>query len=157
MVIIKNLMKLANECISELDAIDIKYSKNIKWEINTRAKKRWGLCSKKPDGSYVISISSRLLDDNLDDDSAKDTKGHGPEWKRLADKINKAYGYNIKRCSSDEEKGVETIETAPKIIKHKFRCKKCGQIIERTRESKFTKNYKGYRCTICYGDFEKIF
>lgn len=165
----KDLIKLANECMAELDAIGIQYAKNIKWEINTRAKKRWGLCSKKPDGSYVISISNSLLDDYVPDTSTKNTinhellhsvkgvKGHGPEWKRLADKVNRAYGYNIKRCSGDEEKGVVLPEPAPKVIKHKFRCKKCSQILEYTRESKFTKDYKSYRCGICHGTFEKLF
>lgn len=165
----KNLMELAYECMAELDAIGIEYAEIIDWQVNTRAKKRWGLCRHCPDGTYIISISSRLLADNVSSDGAKNTiihellhscrdgRGHGEGWKRLADRVNRAYGYNIKRCSSAEEKGVEPIENTPKEIKHKFICKDCGKVYCRTRESKFTKNWQRYRCGVCHGEFIKEF
>lgn len=165
----KDLIELANECMVELDDIGIQYAEVIHWEVNTRAKKRWGLCTYNPNGSYTISISSRLLADDVAVDGAINTiihellhtvKGcmnHGENWKREASKVNRAYGYNIKRCSSAEEKGVEPIENTPKAIKHQFKCKDCGQIINRIRESDFTKHYKDYRCGHCNGKFEKIF
>lgn len=163
----KNLIELANECMAELDAIDIEYAKNIIWQVNTRAKRRWGLCKHNPDGTYTISISSRLLADNVDNDGAKNTiihellhsvKGcmnHKAEWKYQADKVNRAYGYNIKRCSSSEEKGVERIEI-PREIKYQFKCKECGKVYSRTRASRFTKNWERYRCGVCGGEFTKI-
>ena len=153
----------------ELDDIGIQYAEVIHWEVNTRAKKRWGLCTHNPDGSCTISISSRLLADDVAVDGAINTiihellhtckggHGHGETWKRLADKVNRAYGYNIKRCSSAEEKGVEPIEDIPQAIKYQFKCKDCGQVYSRTRASKFTKNWQRYRCGCCGGEFIKIF
>lgn len=165
----RNLIELANECMVELDEIGIQYAETIYWEINTRAKKRWGLCKYNSNGSYTISISSRLLADDVAVDGAINTiihellhtcKGcmnHGENWKREANKVNRAYGYNIKRCSSAEEKGVEPIESMPKAIKHQFRCKECGKVYSRMKESNFTKHWEHYRCGCCNGEFIKIF
>ena len=164
----KNLKELAIECMAELDAIGIKYGNIVEWQINTRAKKRWGQCHKNPDGTYIISISHRLLADNVENDGAKNTiihellhsvKGcmnHKEEWKYQAEKVNRAYGYNIKRCSSSEEKGVEGLESIPQAIKYQFKCKDCGKVYSRTRASKFTNNWQRYRCGVCGGDFIKI-
>ena len=38
----KDLKKLANQCMAELDAIGVQYGNVISWEVNTRAKNRWG-------------------------------------------------------------------------------------------------------------------
>ena len=165
----KNLISLANKCMAQLDEIGIEYAQSIRWEVNPRAKKRWGLWEKHPNGVYTISISYRLLTDDVTDEGAIDTiihellhtcKGcmnHGENWKREASKVNRAYGYNIKRCSSAEDKGVQPIEEMPKAIKHQFKCKDCGQVYSRVKESNFTKHYKNYRCGYCNGEFEKIF
>ena len=164
----KNLTRLANECMEKLDAIGIEYAEDINWEVNTRAKKRWGLCTRHSDGTCTISISSRLLADNVTDDGAINTiihellhtcrngHGHGAGWKSLADKVNRAYGINIKRCSSAEEKGVESLESVPKAIKYQFECKECGKIYSRVKASNFTKNWQNYRCGCCGGEFKKI-
>lgn len=161
----KDLMMLAYECMEKLDAIGIEYAETISWQVNTRAKKRWGQCKKNPNGTYIISISSRLLADDVADDGAINTiihellhsvKGcmnHKAEWKYQAEKVNRAYGINIKRCSSADEKGVEPLESVPKEIKYQFRCKDCGKVYTRTRASRFTKNWQNYRCGHCGGKF----
>lgn len=163
----KDLMMLAYECMEKLDAIGIEYAETISWQVNTRAKKRWGLCKRYPDGTYMISISSRLLADDVADDGAintiihellhscKNGHGHGAGWKSLAAQVNRAYGINIKRCSSADEKGVEPLESVPKAIKYQFRCKDCGKVYSRTRASRFTKNWQNYRCGHCGGKFTK--
>ena len=165
----KDLKKMAQECMRELDAIGIEYGEVVSWEVNTRAKQRWGQCRHLGGNCHSINISSRLLQDDVSDDGAKNTiihellhtvKGcdnHGLNWQREAEKVNRAYGYNIKRCSSAEEKGVPETEATPRTVKHKFVCECCGQIITRTRESNFTKNYKDYRCGRCGGHFIKEF
>lgn len=165
----KNLNELANVCMQELDNIGIEYGNVVSWEVNTRAKQRWGQCRHLGGNCHSINISSRLLQDDVADEGAKNTiihellhtvKGcnnHGTEWQRMADKVNKAYGYNIKRCSSADEKGVPDIEVIPNAVKHKFICEGCGQVIVRTKESKFTKNYQNYRCGRCKGNFTKVF
>lgn len=163
----KDLQKIAKECIEELNAIGIKQGKILRFEINTRAKKRWGQCRMTPNG-FTINISYRLLGDSVDIMALKNTimheilhtcngcLNHGAEWKRYADKVNRAYGYNIKRCTSAEEKGLERVQTT-KIIKHKFVCECCGQVITRQKESNFTKHYNLYKCGRCGGDFKKLF
>lgn len=163
----RNLQEIAKECMKELDNIGIEYG-NIKlFEVNTRAKKRWGQC-RRVCGEYSINISERLLDEETPIKSLKETilheilhtcKGcmnHGELWKRYAMKMNRAYGYNIKRCNSSEEKGVKVLKEV-REIKHQFVCKGCGQTINRMRESKFTKYYNYYSCGRCGGDFIKKF
>lgn len=163
----RDLQNIAKECMNELDLIGIKYGNIKSFEINTRAKKRWGQC-KAVCGGYSINISIRLLNDNVPVESLKNTiihellhtcKGcmnHGEKWKLYANKVNRMYGYNIKRCTSSEEKGVEKVENK-KEVKHKFICADCGQIICRVRESNFTKHYELYKCGRCGGEFKKVF
>lgn len=166
----RDLQIVANECLKELQNIGIEFGNIVGFEINTRAKRRWGQCKAVP-GGFKISISYILLDQRNSIDGLKNTiihevlhtckgcQNHGKTWKYYAEKVNKAYGYNIKRCSTSEEKGIEFDErkSDAKRIKHSFECMKCGQIISRARESKFTKYYSHYRCGICGGNFEKIF
>lgn len=163
----RNLDKVAKECMSELDAIGIKYGRVVSFEVNTRAKKRWGQCKKVP-GGFAINISASLLRDDTPIESLKNTVihellhtcknafNHKTEWKRLAAKVNRHYNYGIKRTSSSEEKGVEE-KAQPREIKHKFICKGCGMEVLRIRESNFTKNHERYACGKCGGKFEKVF
>lgn len=162
----KDLQLLALECMEELDNIGIEYGTVKEFTVNTRAKSRWGQCCKR-DSVYYINISSRLLDDYVSDKATKTTiihellhtcKGcmnHGREWQKLADLVNDCYMYNVKRCTSDEEKGIKHIE---KEIEYKyiFKCQGCGQIIKRTKMSKFVKYYDLYSCGICKNKFETI-
>lgn len=164
----KDLMEIASECMVMLDDLGIEYGNVVDWSVNTRAKNRWGQCRKLPNGNFTINISSRLLEDDISFDSVADTVlhelihtvdgcfNHGEQWQRIAHKVNVVYGYNIKRCSTADEKGVEEIYSAPKPIKHQFRCVCCGKVYSRTRDSKFTKNYENYRCGVCGGEFEKL-
>lgn len=163
----KDLMKLAIECMEELDAIGIEYAVIESWTVNTRAKNRWGQTVRR-DGKYYINISSVLLQDSMSDENAKATiihellhtcKGcmnHGEEWKALADLVNDCYScYKIQRCTSAEDKGIIKDET---YYKYAFKCSNCGAITGRDRESKFTKLYSRYGCARCgkYGTWERI-
>lgn len=163
----KDLMKLVNECMSELNAIGVKYGNVTEWKVNYRAKTRWGLC-KKHYSEYTIEITNELLADNLSDKPAKETifhelihtcKGcmnHGTEWQKIANLVNDCYGYNIKRATSSEEKGVDL--KANVIYKYQYKCSKCGQIVRKTKACRFTREYTEYGCGICknFGTFEMI-
>lgn len=165
----RDLQIIAAQCMRELDVLGIKYGEVISFEINTRAKKRWGQCKRIYGNKYSINISYRLLEDDTPMVSLKNTiihellhtckdcMNHGENWKRQADKVNRAYGYGIKRCNSAEEKGVKELPEESKKIKHRFVCKGCGQTIDRMRESRFTKYHTYYRCGRCGSDFEKLF
>ena len=115
-----------------------------------------------PDG-YSININVVLLDEKNDVSGLKNTiihellhscKGcmnHGENWKRLAEKVNRAYGYNIKRTSSSDEKGVQksTVPTAKN--KYCVICEKCGKKYMRTRMSNLVKYPNRYSCGVCGG------
>ena len=145
----RNLDEYTIRCMEELDAVGIEYGNIIGVKVNTRAKKRWGQCRAVP-GGYLIDISSVLLDERNDEQGLKETiihellhscKGcmnHGENWKRLAAKVNRAYNYNIKRCSTADDKGVQE-ETKPislHTVNYVIKCNKCGYT---------------YRCGCCGG------
>ena len=159
------LWEVTVECMRELDALGIQYGKVREVTINTRAKSRWGQCRKR-NGLYYINISEHLVGNIEYKDALKNTlihellhtcpdcMNHREPWKAVADKVNKAYGYNIKRCSSAEEKGVEPVE---KNYQYMFRCTGCGQKVGRMRASNFTRNYKDYKCGCCGKKFERVY
>lgn len=170
----KNLYKYYWQVREELEAIGIEVGNIVEVIPNSRAKSRWGQCKiitnsyYWEDREFSINISTRLLQDDVSDEALKDTichevihtcRGcfnHGKEWKALADLVNDCYSfYNIKRCSSSEEKGIKT--DIKKIeYKYIFKCENCGQTIKRQRESQFVKYYNLYRCGRCEGNFKKI-
>lgn len=159
----KNFQNLYLECMQELRDIGIEYGCVSKWEINTKAKKRWGQCEDLGHGYYSINISVRLLADGVDDVATKTTilhellhtcdgcMNHGKEWLRLADEVNRAYGYNIKRCTSHEEKGIERVKANYVVA-----CPCCGAKWEYIRMTKTVQNPNRYRCGKCGVDLVRV-
>ena len=131
-------------------------------KVNSRFSKKWGICRKR-NGIYYIEVADRLL--NAEEISIKTTiiheilhtvKGcmnHGPEWKRVANIMNRKYGYNIKRTTSEEEKGLEVDWDAFKYI---VKCKKCGHTFGYTRKTKCIQYISQYRCAACKGHLEIV-
>ena len=167
----KDYEKLQKECLEEVKAANIKPAKDITWKINYRAKRRWGMCTIKPFSKCIIEISSRLLeDDRITVKACKETiiheilhscrgcSKHTGKWLEYARRMNDLYGYDIKRVTTGEEKGVENYVPKEEPVKFRYVCKTCGQIIEKKRVCKFTKRYKSYICGICgtYGAFERV-
>lgn len=162
----KNFKALYTECMSELDAIGIEYGTVTSWEVNTRAKSRWGQCKGLGHGYYSINITNRLLADNIDDMATKNTimhellhtcegcMNHGTEWQRLANKVNKVYGYNIKRTTSYEEKGIEQPEQ-PKA-KYVIGCPCCGAKWEYMRMTKAVQDPRRFLCGKCKKELVRI-
>ena len=157
----KDYEKLREECLQEVLSAGILPGNISSWTINTRAKSRWGLCKKKGD-SYEISISDSLLSDERVSEKAckttiiheilhtcKDSMKHTGNWKKYAEIMNAKYGYDIKRVSSGSEKGVEDYKVKHRAVKYKYRCRRCGQIITKSRKCKFTRYYRNYGCGIC--------
>lgn len=163
----RNINEVVENCCRKLDAIGIRYGQITSVTINTRAKKRWGQCVQSG-GRFTISISSMLMSEKVALIHLENTViheilhtcngcfNHGETWKILADKVNRAYGYNVKRTTSPEEKGIDPAIFAVNI-KHKFVCNGCGGIVVRQRESDFTKHYNWYTCAKCNGKFTKVF
>ena len=164
----RDLTEYGLKCMELLDESNILYGNVVGFEVNTRARHRWGQCEKTPQG-YKINISQTLLDERNEEKGLITTiihellhtcpgcMNHGANWKKLATQVNQKYGLNVKRTNSATEQGVKEDTRPQKNIKHKFVCKGCGAIILREKESKFTKNYEHYHCAICKNGFEKIF
>lgn len=153
----KDLDKLAAECVADLLAIGIQPAKNINWSVNTRAKKRWGHCHKASSTAYDIEVSSRLLQDEVCDQAAKNTimhellhtingaMSHTGLWLRLATKVNSQLPqYTIKRTTNSEEKGVDPVEA-----KYIVACPSCGQQYTRFRMTPIVQYPQNYRCGHC--------
>ena len=161
----RDLMKYAIECMTELDKLEIEYGTVVEWKINTRAKQRWGLCRHTPN-EHIIEINKILLDENNDEQGLKDTiihellhtcKGcnnHGTKWKQLAETVNRTYGYNIQRTSTAEEKGVvnDTYKYHPMATKYLVKCNHCHQTVaKRTRRCGVVEHPENYWCGNCGG------
>lgn len=163
----RDLMIHVLECMEKLDAIGIKYGNIKEVTVNTRAKRRWGQCRAIP-GGFSININADLLDERNSVEGLENTiihellhscKGcmnHGEKWKALAQKVKLAYGYEIKRCNSSSEKGVEIKHQSEITYKYEIQCKKCGKIIRRQRRSRFVENPELWRCGCCGGEFQRI-
>ena len=163
----KDLQELALHCRAELASIQIPYGIVKIWSINCRAKARWGLCKKFPDGTYEIEIAKALLQDNVEDTAVKNTiihellhtcQGcckHTGRWKQYADRVNRYLPqYNIKRTTSTEEKGVELRRKTP-VYHYVLRCAACGQEIKRQKKTAVVEHPEHYRCK-CGGKLNRI-
>ena len=167
----KDFKKLINESLNEVILAGIKPGNIISWDINKRAKTRWGLCKRYPNGDCEIQIAERLLiDDRISEKDCKETiiheilhtcdgcHGHTGMWKAYADIMNRKYGYNIKRVTTGNEKGVENYVPKSEAYKYAFICKNCGSMILRKRQCRFTTHYKKYGCAKCgrFGTFKPV-
>lgn len=156
----KNLNEIYEKCVKKLNAIGITPGNVVSVTPNTRRMTAWGLC-RKSYGTCKIEISSILLDDSVADKSVETVMmhellhtvdgcvGHGAEWKRLAAKVNAAYGYNVKRTNTPAEYGVNDVRVVG--MKYKIQCVDCGTTAYRARKSNVTKDPNHYRCAICGG------
>lgn len=164
-IFMKDFERLRQECFDELAAVGIVPGQIVSWTVNRRAKTRWGLCkrtSRNPD-KFLIEIASALLsDDRISEKACKETiiheilhtceggSSHTGVWKQYAELMNTTYGYNIKRVTSGEEKGVENYRVVkPRSYKYMFKCKYCGHMLYYKRDSKFTHYYSNYLCCSC--------
>lgn len=168
----RDLTKYAKQCMAELDNLNIQYGNIIEFNINTRALKRWGQCKAIP-GGFSININYILLDEKNDEQGLKNTiihellhsckncMNHGKEWQYLANKVNRTYGYNIKRVSSANDKGLTEesqkeqinaeIEKLQNRKHYEIICQNCGYKYIRYKESKIVQHPEYYRCGVCHG------
>lgn len=164
----KNLNRLVTEVVADLDRENIPYNKPRQVLVNTRYKTTWGRCTKK-NGAYIIQISALLLEDSVEDMSAKQTiaheylhtcdgcMNHGSKWKWYASRLDK-YGYHITRCTSAEDKGVSVASRAERS-KYLLTCPVCGCTNRYIRETKAIRSilsgYDRYMCGKCRWHFVK--
>lgn len=160
----KILSIYADECRNELNALNIHYAKNIRFDV--KEMHDWGKCiamdyidELHQYRYYTIYINKKLLDDRCDTLSLKTTIihellhtcansfCHTRDWKRLADYVNLKLGYNVKRtdCSTDKLP-YEMLAERVNENKYVLKCEKCGQMIFRNRMSNLLRYPEQYRC-----------
>ena len=155
----KNLQALFEECMNEAKAIGIVPGRILSVKVNNRFTAIWGRCSyiNKKTGTYKIELNKILLEDTTTDQAAKNTimheilhscdgcMNHGDKWKEMAYKVNRAYPsyYNIKRTTSNEEKG---IEVKKKEYNYMLKCESCGHLFGYYRITKAVQHPERYRC-----------
>lgn len=158
----KDFKALQDICINEVREAGITPGNITAWEVNYRAKTRWGMCVKK-NGNFIIQIAAQLLeDDRVSEKACKDTmiheilhtckgcSGHTGLWLKYANIMNEKYGYDIKRTTSGKEKGVENYKPTKHLdYKYFYVCEKCGQQVRKKKACKFTRYYRDYTCLIC--------
>lgn len=167
-----NFKQAIKEAENILDSLNIKYGPIDDYVINERAKSRWGLCRynvKTKDFTIEINtellfadytaLMNTLIHELLHAHISRFRDGHRGAWKTCAMMINIRYPqYNIKRCTSAEEKGLENygshrIDTYKYIIT----CDKCGYVNKYRRKSKIVTNilanpkHSGCTCGVCNG------
>lgn len=140
-------------------SIGIPISEHIhpKVQINTRAKGRFGACTKKRDGTFVIELSDKML--TAPPLSCRQTlahellhtcygcQNHKKRWHAYAQKMNDAFGYHISRTDTPEALGV-VINTPSRYIVF---CENCAMEFPRNRRSSLVAYPEHYRCPRCGG------
>ena len=151
--------KLLSVVSKHARAAGVPISGNIdpKVRVNSRAKRRFGMCKKSGSG-FIIELSQVLLD--APEMSARQTiahelihtcpgcLNHGNDFNRYAGIMNEKYGYSISRTSSPEELGIKEDQSAAKYI---IKCRRCGNTITRMRKSALLSQLDRCRCTLCGG------
>ena len=154
----KSVYKVYNDCLKICFDLNIPVADIIHVKVNTRAKKRWGLCTFECEGEYTIEISDRLLADEISEEATFNTMihellhtcpncmNHGKEWKRWADTVNRNTKYTIKRTTSYEEKGIEKPVNIPKYT---VKCSDCGRKWFYNRAGSVIQNLNRCKCPHC--------
>lgn len=152
--------KLYEDAKKILDELCIPYGENVRVVINRRAKSRWGLSKLERIGGkdyYTIEIAARLLEKDVTYEAAMNTmvhellhcdrnhRGHTGEWKRCAMLVNAKYPqFNIKRCSSSEEKGITESPSVRRTYKYAIKCERCGLTCYYTKRSRVVQLVASY-------------
>lgn len=163
----KDLLERVRQCQLELSPLRIPWGRVRNWTVNTRAKARWGLCTRVSREVFDIQVAASLLDDEMNDQPAKDTIvhellhtvpgcfKHTGKWRLHADLINKLMPhYCIKTRTSYEEKGVKDNRAAP-TYRYVLKCENCSREVRRQKKSAVIEHPEHYRCK-CGGKLMRI-
>ena len=170
----RNLESYGKQCIENLNAIGIYPHDIANFDINSRAKNRWGQASKRY-GLYSISINAVLLQENIPEASLLDTLyhellhcvdgcfNHGAKWKELAELVNDCYNINISTTSTAEEKlgdyaNIYRKEKEKPTKRFIVKCVDCGQETVRIgyRAPKWYAHPEDFQCAKCKGILYRV-
>lgn len=145
---------LLKTVVAEAKALGIPVASGIlpKVWINNRAQTRFGRCVILPDGSCQIELAGRvaaagecacktvLAHEILH--SCKGCRNHQARWKGYAQRMNAAYGYDIRRTHSPEALGVLN----DKPCRYRLECRRCRAVLTRMKKSPLVQHPERYRC-----------
>lgn len=157
----KDVYELVDTAINQCLNVGITPGAIVEITINRRAANRWGRTTRLSGGrGYRIEISSELLDDAVSYKATMDTvmhevlhtckdcMNHGKIWKYYANIVNHKYGYDIKRTTSYEEKGL-SMNSSKVQYKYIVTCTNCGAVNRYQREGKVVQYIKKYGSRAC--------
>ena len=170
----RKLADYLQKCTEMCDKLNIPVSHDIKELSVSHAERRWGRTSWRNGISgtredFKISISYKLINPKYTetDEGLINTmihellhtcpkcNGHGATWKMYANQIYNAYGIDIKRCGSDDDKGCNE-EKIKESYKYIIECTKCKQTIGRYKMSKHIAHPDWFVCGKCGGALKRI-
>lgn len=151
-------------CKKQCDSLNIPYGNILFVSWFDRPLSHWGDCFTTKFGSMIrinpvlrsateMAFMNTLMHEVLH--TCPGCHNHGKLWKSYAAKVNAKFGYDVKRGTSAQEKGLEST-TPQKKPKYVFECVNCGSKVRRYRASEFTRHPEGYRCGKCNGKFKQI-
>ena len=108
--------KLILSAEEKLDKLLIPYGNIVLWEVNVRARARFGQCRVMRKDCFAISIASVMFqaEDRYVEEvimhellhSCKGCMSHGKQWKAYVGQVNLAYGMHISRTSARQQYGL---------------------------------------------------
>ena len=163
-----------NNCKNQLSALGYELQDDIPLVFNNRVTNSYGRCfvsrNRYTGNTCVkkIELSTKLLP-VLNAKEIKNTIMHEcihaiPEchfahhkgaWKRIAEEVNRAYGYNISRCNEPENTEAYANFVAQKT-NYICKCEKCGHEWHYQRMSNCVKNPSRYTHTGCGGHLVRV-
>ena len=130
----------------------------------SNAAKEFGRCT-HTGSNFEIRISKYIMNNPEKDlmqtivhevlHSVAGCMNHGPQWKKVADIMNEAKGYNISRLTSISAANL-TKEHQAVLTKYVVACTDCGNKIYRQRKSKLINYPELYTCGACGGELKRI-
>lgn len=147
--------KLLETAIAQARAVKIPVSQAIcpQVRLNRRARTRFGCCIRR-DGGYTIELSAHLAQDGSRQailqvlchevlHTCYGCSNHGARWKGYAQRMNAAYGYQIRRTDGYDALGIGD----DRPVRYWVVCQKCGRRIPRMKRSPLVDRPERYRCT----------
>lgn len=165
---------IINKCIEEVTEMGYKVPEGIKFK-TFKSVKTFGICSYR---EHALVLNEQLLKE--DENCIRNTvmhelahfiagskAKHGPEWKKVANRISVETGLNISRTNSFETHP-EVAKYREENIKYKFKCRGCGCTLKYTKKTEFVRTYADtfetfsgekkprWTCSRCGNTFEMV-
>ena len=148
---IDGLLALA---IAQARAVNIPVSRDIlpQVRLNRRARTRFGCCVRQG-GTYTIELSDRLARQGEERailqvlchevlHTCHGCSNHGARWRGYAQRMNDAYGYQIRRTDNYSQLGIQD----DRPVRYWVVCRQCARRIPRMKRSPLVDHPERYRC-----------